>query len=143
MRQLRKNTTALKYALYSDKQPIYELDEYGYTVYDEIDGEEVPRIIDYREGYGDPVPFYGNIAFSGGESEAEVYGVSIDAYDSKLVMPKDAIPIAETSLIFKESEPEYDSKGFLKKSSADFRVVKIAKSLNDVVYLLKRIVHNG
>lgn len=143
MRFLRKNMTKLKYALYAEKMPVYELDEYGLVVYDEIDGEEVPRIIDTISGYHEPEEFIGTLSFSGGESEAAVYGVSTADYDCKLVMPKDSIPITETSLIFQSSEPQYDSKGNLKRNSADFTVVKVAPYVQSTVYLLKRIIHNA
>jgi hypothetical protein len=93
--------------------------------------------------YDDPVEFYGNIAFRSGEADGEAYGISIGDYDSTLIMLKNEIPIDETSLIFKESTPEYDSDGNLLRDSADFTVVKVQPSLNTVVYLLKRIVKNA
>lgn len=142
MRTLRKNMQKLKYVLYEDEVPIYEKDSEGNVVYDDIDGEEVPRIVDYQSGFGEPVEFFGNIMFSGSPSEAEVYGVSIGSYDSRMVLSNDKIPITETSLIFKESAPQYDTNGKLKESSADFRVIRVARGLTDTVYLLQRIVHN-
>lgn len=143
MRFLRKNCSNLKYALYTEKQAIYEKDGNGDIVYDTIDGEQIPRIVEYRSGFAEPVDFVGCLAFSGGESEASVFGVSVGDYDSKLSMPKGAIPIEETSIIFTESEPAYDTSGMVKESSADYRVVKIAPAGDMVSYLLKRIVHNG
>lgn len=141
MRLLRKNMTKLKYALYSESIPIYEKDSQGNVVVDEIDGEDVPRVIETINGYDTPVDFIGTLSFAGGESEAEVFGVSTADYDCKLTMPKGAIPVTETSLIFQDSTPQYDSNGVLKKSSADFRVVKIAPYVQSTAYLLKRIVH--
>jgi len=143
MRLLRKNMQRLKYALYEEKIPVYETDDEGNIVVDVIDGEEVPRIIDTVSGYGEVVDFIGNISFSGGEAEASVYGVSTADYDCKLVMPKGAIPITETSLIFQNNEPVYDSQGNLKRNSADYQVARIAPYVQSTVYLLKRIVHNG
>jgi len=67
------------------------------------------------------------------------YGVSTSDYDSKMLSLKDEFPISETSLIFTDSEPEYDTNGNLKEKSADFRVFRVAPSLNYAVYLLKRI----
>lgn len=143
MRTLRKNTQMLRYVLFEEDVPVYETDDAGNVIFDNIDGAEVARILEYRNGYRNVQTFAGNIGFAGGESEAEVFGISVDAYDSRLVLPNDKVPITETSLIFKESEPKYDTKGNLKKSSADFRVVKIARGLTDTVYLLKRIVHDA
>ena len=142
MRSLRKNSRKLYYSAYEDEQPIYATDKKGDIVYDDVDGDLIPRIIDYQSGYGEPKEFFGNIAFAGGESEAEVYGVSIDSYDAKLLMPHGALPITETSIIFQNSTPEYGRNGMVVENSADYRVVKISDSLNEVVYLLKRIIHN-
>jgi len=143
MRTLRKNMQKLRYALYSDKLPVYETDSEGNIIYDVIDDEEVARVVDYKSGFGELVEFMANIVFQGSSSEAEVFGVSIGSYDSKMVLSNGKIPVTETSLIFKESNPQYDSSGNLKESSADFRVVKIAEGLTDTVYLLQRIVHNA
>lgn len=143
MRNVRKNMQKLRYALYSDEVPVYETDAQGNIIHDTVDGEQVARIIDYKSGFSELVEFTGNIVFQGSSSEAEVFGVSIGAYDSKLVLSNGKIPVTETSLIFKESNPQYDSKGDLKESSADFRVIKVAEGLNDTVYLLQRIVHNA
>ena len=93
--------------------------------------------------YGEPVEFWGNIAFRSGEADGEAYGVSIADYDSTLIMNTGEIPIDETSLIFKESMPTYDEKGNLERDSADFYVVKVQPSLNLVRYLLKRIEKNA
>lgn len=143
MTRLLVNCKTLKYALYKEEQPIYELDGLGYPIYDDVDGEQVPRIIDHFNGYDIPVDFFGNISFAGGESEASVYGISVGDYDAKLALANGALPITETSLIFEDSEPQYDKDKHLKQNSADYRVVKIAKGRYDTVYLLKRIVHNA
>lgn len=143
MTRLLANCRKLKYSLYTDEQPVYELDGLGYPIYDNIDGEEVPRIIGYKSGYGNPVEFIGNISFAGGETESDVFGISQSDYDAKLAMARDALPITETSLIFEDSEPQYNKDGTLKETSADYRVKKIAQGRYDTVYLLKRIVHNA
>lgn len=142
MTRLLTNCKTLKYALYTEEQPVYELDSDGNIIYDDIDGEEVPRIVDYQSGYEEPVEFIGNISFAGGESEADVFGISQSDYDAKLAMAKGDIPITETSLIFEDSDPKYSS-GILVESSADYRVKKIAAGRFDTVYLLKRIVHDA
>lgn len=140
MRNARKNKQSMKYALYSEKEPVYLVDDNGDYITDS-DGNYV-ETGDHQSGYSDPVEFLGNIAFASGEAEAESYGISLSDYDSKLVMLKDEIPIDETSIIFKESEPEYRSDGTLDDRSADFRVTKVQPSLNLTVYLLKRIEKN-
>ena len=137
MRTARKNRQKLKYALYLGKKIREETDDNGEIIYDD-DGEPLLSGSPIAT-YGRAVDFKANIAFSSGEAEAEAYGVGIGDYDSKIILPKDALPITETSLIFKDSEPQYDSFGRLIEKSADFRVRKVQPSLNYTVYLLKRI----
>lgn len=135
MRTTRKNKQRMKYSLLGEKIPTYETDDEGNIIYD--DGE--PIISGYVSGYQEPVDFLGNIAFAGGEAEAVAFGVSVSDYDSKLLMNADELPITETSIIFKDSEPVYKG-GVIDDKSADYRVIKVIPSLNTTVYLLKRIV---
>ena len=146
MRTVRRNKQRLMYALYKgvsepsiikDRHGNPLLDDDGNYVYDDTSTADVL--------YENPVPFFGNIAFSKGSGEADgmPYGVSVGEYDSTLIMNIGEIPIDETSLIFKDSVPEYDKDGNLVRSSADFTVVKVQPSLNTVLYLLKRIVKNA
>ena len=134
MRTLNKNKTKLYYALYDGEVPIYDY-------YEDEDGNRIP--IDTGEttiGYENPVEFYGNIALSGGESEAKEFGIDVSAYDSVLVMNKSALPIDETSLIWFESEPQYNADGTVDGKSADYTVVKVSPSLNVDKYVLKKVV---
>ena len=146
MRTVRKNKQKLMYALYKGKAPSeYVKDRSGNPVI----GKDGNYVIDsssaVKPKYDTPVEFLGNIAFSKGSGEAEsvAFGVSVADYDSTLIMNLGEIPIDETSLIFKDSTPEYDRCGNLKRESADFTVVKVQPSLNMVTYLLKRIIKNG
>lgn len=145
MRTVRKNKQRLKYALYKGKaEPTVVTDRDGNPMFDD-DGNYVYEDVSTNElVYDEPVEFYGNIAFSKGSGEAEsvAFGISLADYDSTLVMNRGEIPIDETSLIFAESEPEYED-GKLIRESADFTVVKVQPSLNMVTYLLKRIVKNA
>jgi len=145
MRTVRKNKQRLRYALYKGKaEPTIVTDRDGNPMFDD-DGNYVYEDVSTNElVYDEPVEFYGNIAFSKGSGEAEsvAFGISLADYDSTLVMNRGEIPIDETSLIFAESEPEYED-GKLIRESADFTVVKVQPSLNMVTYLLKRIVKNA
>ena len=136
MRTALKNKRKLKYALYSDKIPTYALDDDGEVL---VDTNGTPIVTGYKPGYSEPVEIEASVSFAGGEAEAVSYGVSTSDYDSKMLALKDEFPISETSLIFTDSEPEYDTNGNLKEKSADFRVFRVAPSLNYAVYLLKRI----
>lgn len=135
MRLCKRNKSDLKYSLYKEKEPTYQRDENGDIVYIDVDGEEVPIETGYNEPhYDEPVDFKGYIQFKSGEAEARAFGVSLDDYTHILIMREGEIPIDETSLIFDKSEPTepYDK-------SADYRVIRVAPSLNFVTYLLKTI----
>lgn len=133
-----KNKTKLKYALFLTQQPVYVVDDNGDPVLDE-DGKPIESGTK-ANGYSAPVMFYGTLSFAGGEAEAKSYGISVDGYDSKLLMNAKEIPIDETSLIFYgDTEPGYKPDGTMDEMSADFRVVKVAPSKLYTVYLLIRI----
>jgi len=136
MRTLRKAKVKLQYALYNSGTPEYATDDNGNLIYDD-DGNPIVIGVS-KNDYATPVEFYADIAFAGGEAEAMAFGISLDGYDSKLITLANEFPITETSLIFKDSTPEY-SGGKLVEKSADFRVVKVAPSENFTAYLLKRI----
>ena len=136
MRTLQKTKSKLKYALFVSAMPEYATDDDGNVIYDD-EGNPI-QISTGKNAYAAPKEFDGDIAFAGGEAEAQAFGISVDGYDSKLITVKGTLPITETSLIFQDSEPEYNGGNLIEKS-ADFRVVKIAPSMNYKVYLLKRI----
>ena len=144
MRTCRKNKQRLMYSLYQGvASPEYVKDRNGDPLLDDngnyiIDDSGAETIL-----YGEPVPFFGNIAFRSGEADGEAYGISVGDYDSTLLMNIGEIPIDETSLIFKDSVPTYDEQGHLERDSADFSVIKVQPSLNLVRYLLKRIEKNA
>lgn len=140
MRTLKKNKQIMRYALYADKVPVYATDDDGNILYDTVDGEQIPiETGDYVHGYAEPVEFKANIIFAGGQAEAEAYGMDVGAYTHKMVTMRKRLPITETTLIFRESEPRYGTDGILIDTSADFRVIRCADSLNEDVYLLKQI----
>lgn len=144
MRTLAKNKQKLYYALYKGNEPEYILDENGNKIvdYTDEDGNEY-----YRETgnkiptYFEPVLFYGNISMSSGEISTQEYGIDVSGYDALLVLDKDEIPIEETSLIWFESEPQYKdtTKTIVDGNKADYRVLAIKPSLNQLKCLLGRI----
>lgn len=175
-----KDAQKLKYLLQTnEKTPVNETDATGETEYIEIDGELVPVETGYYEiGHeqddSDPpqdkiVEFLGNLAFSGdtyffsGGTVSKEYGIDDSDYDAVLCMPKNSIPITETSYIWYKSEPVYEDgnlvdsnsqtvtdsngntvtmlTGRVDTSSADYRVVKIVPSLGFDRYLLRAVIH--
>ena len=134
MRTLKKNKQNLYYANQDREVPIYE-------EYEDEDGNTYP--IDTGETrlvYGEPIPFRGNIAMSGGEVEAQEFGLDISAYEAILVLSKNTLPITETSLIWYENAPQIGADGFVDEFSADYKIVKISPSLNYDKFVLKKVV---
>lgn len=142
MRSLKKNQQNLWYSTYADQITEYYRDSYGNIIYDEIDGEQIPRIKGERAGYNNPVSFYANISAGKGAAQEEVFGVSLD-YTKTISTSDMNLPISETSLIWFETEPTCNADGTVKEASADYSVVGIAKSLNNVVYALKKRAKEG
>lgn len=61
MRSLKKNQQNLWYSTYADQITEYYRDSDGNIIYDEIDGEQIPRIKCERAGYNNPVSFYAKL----------------------------------------------------------------------------------
>lgn len=142
MRDCKKNQQELYYSTYSDQITEYYRDSEGNIIYDEIDGELIPRIKCERAGYENPVLFYANISAGKGTSQEEVFGVSLD-YTKTISTTDMSIPLDEKSLVWFDTEPIYNADGTVNEASADYSVVGIAKSLNNVVYALKRRAKEG
>ena len=130
MRTLRKNAQKMYYANLVDVVQEEYIDEDGIRY---PTGE--PKNI-----YSEPVEFKGNIAMSGGEAEAQEFGLNLADYEAVLLVGKNTLPITESSLIWHTSEPTKDDKGYTDEYSADYRIVKISPSLNFDKYVLKKVV---
>lgn len=144
MRTLNKNTIQMWYALHRDSEPIYKLDEHGNKIVAYIDDTTVPPTEYYveegqtKEGYSEPVEFYGNLAYaSSGEAETTEFGVSLVDYEATVTVSKDLLPIDETSLIWLHT-PAVDNDGYAVRGDADFKVLKVHPSLNVCKYLLAK-----
>lgn len=142
MMMLGQNQQKLYYALQDTEIPVYERDENGNIIYyEDADGNKIPLETGETEtGYGKPVMFFGNIAMSGGESEAVEYGLDLSQYSAVLVTDKGLIPIDETSRIWHTTEPVVDENGYADEFSSDYMVVKLSPSLNVDKYVLKKVV---
>ena len=134
MRMARVNKQKMHYALYGKEVPIYDY-------YTDSEGNKIP--LDTGETkitYENPVEFFGNIALSGGESEAVEFGLNLSDYEAVLVMAKNTLPIDETSRIWHNTEPTYNEDGIVNELSADYTVVKVSSSLNVDKFVLKKVV---
>lgn len=97
-----------------EQVPIYETDDDGKIIMDEVDGELFPRESGKWESrYTMPVKFYGNInAGDVGRSEYMPYGISVGDFEAKLVMHRGDVPINEHTLIWYQTTPKFkDSTG--------------------------------
>ena len=139
MRSLKKNKQKLWYSTYSGQITEYYKDDEGNIIYDEIDGEQIPRIKNERAGYNKPVSFYANISMSGGEANQAEYGYDLGSYEAVLVTTDKTLPLDELSLIWHTTEPVVGSDGIVDESTADYSVIAVKPSLNSVKYLLKKV----
>ena len=131
--------------LNSNKQKMYYANQIGqvpiYEEYTDDDGNTYPLDTgETKMGYGEPIEFFGNISMSGGESEAVEFGVDLSGYEAVVVIPKNYIGVTETSLIWYDTEPQKDIGGNTDEYSADYRIVKISKSLNFDKLVLQKVV---
>lgn len=142
MRTLNKNTQKMYYANQDSVVPIYERDEDGNIIYyEDEEGNSYPlESGDTKLVYGEPIKFFGNLSMSGGESEAVEFGLDLSQYSAVVVLPKNYINVTETSLIWADTEPTKDSDGNTNEYSADYRIVKISKSLNFDKLVLQKVV---
>lgn len=139
MRSLKKNMQKLYYSLYLEQITIYEKDNDGNIIYDEIDGERYPRIIAEKTGYNKPVFFDANVSAGKGTAQEDVFGKDIDF--TRTISTTDlTLPIDELSLVWIESVPKYLEDGTVDPNSADYKVAaKPARSLNQLMIALKAL----
>ena len=129
------------YALRDTEIPVYERDENGNVIYIDVDGVQVAVEAGGTDtGYGSLTEFYGNIAMSGGESQAAEFGLDLSQYSAVLVVPRGLLPIDETSVIWHTTEPKINGDGMVDEHTADYTVVKCSPSINVDKYILQKVV---
>lgn len=134
MRGLKRNKKTLFYQLYSEHVPVYETDLDGNIIPDPVTVE--PLLTgDYTVGYADPVKFRANVSPARSEASVEPFGVQTD-YDKVICSCDLTLPINELSQVFVDRKPE-DGKG------ADYKVVKVARSINSVLFAIKQLPDGG
>lgn len=140
MRGLKRNQRILYYQLYQDHIPVCETDLDGNIVTDPVTGE--PLLTgEYKVGYADPVEFRANVSAARGESNTDPFGVNTQ-YDKTVCSCDMNLPIDELSVLFVDKKPEFDSNGNL-TDKPDYKVVKVAKSLNSVLYAIKKMTEGA
>ena len=139
MRMLHRNKQKMYYAVFNDKSPVYKTDESGNVIYKTIGGVSIPVLLEYKAGYSAPIEFKADIQNSGGEAEANAYGVGVADYDAVLYCMKGDYPFTETTLVWYQNEPTFNEDGTVDEKSADYRIARVPPGLNQTTYLLKRI----
>lgn len=134
MRGLRRNQRILYYQLYSDHIPVYETDLDGNIIADPLTGAPI-LTGDYTVGYTPPVMFRANVSANRGNSENDPFGVSTN-YDNVVCSCDLSLPIDELSQLYIDCKPE-DGKG------PDYKVVKVARSLNCILYAVEQLPEGG
>lgn len=122
MRLCERNLTTIHYALYNGMQPIYD-----------ADGNDTGRS---EVAYENPVEIRASVSAARGYSDTEQFGVNLD-YEKTVITTDMTCPIAETSVLWVDREPEIANDGST-NTPFDYRVVKVAKSLNYIAYAIKK-----
>ena len=140
---LAKNMQKLKYALQDGTWLVHDYDAEGLPIIDYVDDEGNTYPEPHEEiKWTEPKELIANIAQSGGEAEATVYGFSISEFDASMVMVKGSVDLPIGSLVWHNSDVLYRDadKTVLNDKSADYRVLRALESLNTTRYLLKAVV---
>ncbi len=135
MRGLKRNQKTLYYQIYQSNIPVYEMDLDGNIVADPVTGE--PLLTgETKVGYAAPVQFRANVSAARGESSSDPFGIDL-SYDKTMVSCDMTLPIDELSVLFVDKKPEFDAGGN-SANIADYKVVKVAKSLNSLLIAIKK-----
>lgn len=122
MRSLDRNKTKFYYCLYSAETMAVD-SEGNYT------GEPTAT-------YGDPIEAWGNISAARGTAEIEQFGTGL-SYDKTVTLEGINWDIDEQTVLFVDSIPGED--GALGNPPYDYKVVKVAKSLNEFVLAIQKV----
>ncbi len=146
---LKINMQPMKYALQGQEVAIYERDEDGnilyYTDSDgnpylDDNGNKIPKVLEEKTGFSEPVDFKASISFSGGEAQTKEYGFNTADFDAVLLTDREKYPLQKGDLIWLNNEPTYTDEGLIDETTADFTVVGVKPALKSTKYMLKATV---
>lgn len=120
MKIMERNKRGFYYLLYAGSEPV--MDEYGNEV-----GTKVT--------YSDPVPLRANVSPATGSAQVEQFGNLAD-YDKVIVTDDMSCPIDETTVLFLDKEPEFNTEGV---PLYDCRVKRVAASLNSISIAVSKV----
>lgn len=147
------NKQAMKYSLQGQTVTIYERDDEGNILYEgytdtegnfipylDDNGDKIPKVLEEKTGFSEPVDFKANISFSGGEAQSKEYGFNTADFDAILLTDSKKYPFEKGDLIWLNSEVTHTSDGLVDDTSADFTIVGIKPALYSTKYMLKAII---
>lgn len=121
MKLMKRNLKPVYYCLYKGREPL--LDE---------DGNETGE---YQVGYEVPVKMMCSVSPATGYAQVNMFG-NLESYDKVLITDNTDCPIDENSLLFVDKEPEFGNDG---NPLCDYRVRRVAKSLNSISYAISKV----
>lgn len=146
---LKINMQPMKYALQGQEVAIYERDENGnilyYTDSDgnpylDDNGNKIPKVLEEKTGFSEPVDFKASISFSGGEAQTKEYGFNTADFDAVLLTDREKYPLQKGDLIWLNNKPTYTDERLIDETTADFTVVGVKPALYSTKYMLKATV---
>ena len=146
---LKINTQPMKYALQGQTVTIYERDDDGnilyYTDSDgnpylDDSGNKIPKVLEEKTGFSEPVDFKASISVSGGEAQTKEYGFNTADFDAVLLTDREKYSLQKGDLIWLNNEPTYTDEGLIDETTADFTVVGVKPALKSTKYMLKATV---
>lgn len=119
-----RNKTTFWYALYGGSTEI--VDEWGNVT------------ADHEICYKDPVEMRANISPARGNASVEMFGDSLN-YDKTIITSDMECPIDENTVLWVNTSP-FDENGNIDPTVPyDYVVKKVAKSLTNISYAIKRV----
>lgn len=149
MQTVRRNQTKMLYSLYLSQSDVMDF-------YEDEEGNRYPIPTGEKEPvFSTPQEMRANLSMSGGEAEAREYGLSVADFSAIALYSLDAYPIVEGAYIWVNSPVIYEYEGeeievddgkggkvWTKAplfTSADYKVVRVADSLNFTKVILKSV----
>lgn len=141
MRSLEKNKIKMWYSVLEETENVEEAETYtdkNGVVHTIGTGTKKPK-------YSDPISFRANFQQQKtGYAEVMEYGINLEDYSADITTTED-LGITETSLVWVYNEVKYktvDNEEVVDETSADYKVIKVSKNLNQFKYILKKRVND-
>ena len=121
MKTLKRNCRKFFYALYTSKEEVYDSDGY--------------RTGEHGKNYGEPVAMVANISPARGTADLQIFGENLN-YTRTICTDDVNCPITEESILWIDKEP-CDHLG--NPYPHNYVVTQIAKSINSIVYAIRKV----